>query len=40
MFGQLISNPLGVAAGFDKNAEAVDGELLRTPSEKKEGSEM
>ncbi|KAL7411181.1 hypothetical protein BDY24DRAFT_332438, partial [Mrakia frigida] len=24
LFGQILSNPLGVAAGFDKNAEAVD----------------
>ncbi|EDW25098.1 GL24502 [Drosophila persimilis] len=24
-FGRLLSNPIGIAAGFDKNAEAVDG---------------
>lgn len=25
LFGKSLSNPIGVAAGFDKNAEAVDG---------------
>lgn len=25
LFGKPLSNPLGVAAGFDKNAEAIDG---------------
>ncbi|XP_017073489.1 dihydroorotate dehydrogenase (quinone), mitochondrial [Drosophila eugracilis] len=24
-FGRMLSNPIGIAAGFDKNAEAVDG---------------
>ncbi|KAH8349184.1 hypothetical protein KR084_012221, partial [Drosophila pseudotakahashii] len=24
-FGRILSNPIGIAAGFDKNAEAVDG---------------
>ncbi|KAH8383807.1 hypothetical protein KR009_010618, partial [Drosophila setifemur] len=24
-FGRLLSNPIGIAAGFDKNAEAIDG---------------
>lgn len=25
LFGKAVSNPLGIAAGFDKNAEAIDG---------------
>ena len=27
-FGYRMDNPVGLAAGFDKNAEAVDGALL------------
>ena len=28
LWGDELSNPLGVAAGFDKNGEAVDGECI------------
>ena len=25
IFGEKLSNPVGLAAGFDKNGEAIDG---------------
>lgn len=28
LWGQKISNPVGLAAGFDKDGEAIDGECL------------
>lgn len=29
LWGQKISNPVGLAAGFDKDGEAIDGEWNR-----------
>lgn len=28
LWGMRISNPLGLAAGFDKNGEAIDGPVV------------
>ena len=29
LWGQTLSSPIGLAAGFDKDGEAVDGVFLR-----------